>query len=104
MDQNTALHLAKRYADTVTSEMQPDSVILFGSYAKGNFKEGSDIDVAVVFKDFEGDILKTSARLWRLTYAISDDIEPILLDSADDRSGFAKHVMRTGHVLYKAAA
>lgn len=29
-------------------------IILFGSYAKGNYTEWSDIDLAVVSEDFEG--------------------------------------------------
>ena len=62
----------------------------------------SDIDVAVIFNGFSSDWLETSARLWHLTRRVSTYIEPILLDTTEDKSGFVKHVIKTGQVIYKA--
>jgi predicted nucleotidyltransferase len=45
--------------------------MLFGSYAKGNARDESDIDVAVIFDGFTGDWLDAAARLWRLTEDIN---------------------------------
>jgi len=75
---------------------------LFGSYINGNPNENSDIDIGVVFNDFTGDWRKTSMRLWNLAYDISWDIEPHLLDSMNDKSGFVKHVFKTGQIVYQA--
>jgi predicted nucleotidyltransferase len=91
-----------QYANVVTKEFSPNAIVLYGSYAKGDPHEGSDIDVAVIFNGFSGDWLKTSARLWGLTENISLDIEPILLDSAEDQSGFVKNIYKTGQVIYRA--
>lgn len=38
------LHLFSRYADVI------EKVILFGSRARGDYKEGSDIDLAIQFR------------------------------------------------------
>jgi predicted nucleotidyltransferase len=87
---------------SVSKELSPAAVVLFGSYAKGDAHEDSDIDVAVIFDGFEGDWLKASTSLWKLRRGISYDIEPILLDSRNDKSGFVTNVYKTGQVIYRA--
>ena len=104
MDQSTAFRIAEQYTEKVKKVFQPESIVLFGSYARGDFREGSDIDVAIVFQEFDGDYLDTMIRLGKLRDGISYEIEPHVLVKNDDRSGFAKHVMKTGHILYQAAA
>jgi len=42
--------------------------------------------------------------LWRLRRNISFDIEPILLDSTEDKSGFVKNIHKTGQIIYNADA
>jgi len=102
LDKATAVNTVERYAEAVTKEFSPAAIILYGSYAKGNPNEDSDIDVAVVFNGFTGDWLKTSTRLWRLIESISLDIEPILLDSTEDKSGFVRNIYKTGQIIYQA--
>jgi len=102
LDEATAIKAAERYAKAVIVEFSPVAVILFGSYANGNPHEDSDIDVGVVFNGFTGDWRKTATRLWCLRREISFDIEPHLLDSTNDQSGFVKHVFKTGRILYQA--
>ena len=100
MDKETVINTVERYADVVTKEFSPNSIVLYGSYAKGTANEDSDIDVAVIFDGFSGDWLKTSNRLWRLTEDISLYIEPVLLDSTEDKSGFVKNIYKTGWIIY----
>jgi predicted nucleotidyltransferase len=102
LDKDTVINTVERYADAVKRELSPVAVVLFGSYAKGGAHEDSDIDVGVVFDGFDGDWMKTSARLWNLAYDISWDIEPHLLDAARDKSGFVQHVFKTGQIIYRA--
>jgi len=102
LDKGTAISTVERYIDAVKKEFSPSAVILFGSYANGNPTEDSDIDVGVVFNGFSGDWRKTSSRLWNLAYDISWDIEPHLLDTKQDKSGFVKHVFKTGQIIYQA--
>ena len=101
MDKKTALNIARKYADEVRKEMSPDKILLYGSYAKGNQREESDIDIAVIIDNFTGDWLRLSSKLVGLTWKVSTYIEPVLLDSKDDRSGFAEEVLRTGELIYE---
>ena len=102
LDKGSVMNTVKRYAEAVTKEFSPIAVILFGSYVNGNPHEDSDIDVGVVFDGFIGDWRQTSTQLWRLCSGISFDIEPHLLDIANDKSGFVKHVFKTGQIIYQA--
>jgi predicted nucleotidyltransferase len=90
-----------------TDEPSPrlaNAVILFGSYVNGTPDEDSDIDIAVIVSDFQGDWLGAVSRLcgikWDMRFI---DIEPHLLDDSHDPSGFVKHVIKTGEVIYRAA-
>jgi predicted nucleotidyltransferase len=102
LDKEAVIKTVERYADLVAQEFSPEFVILYGSYAKGNPREDSDIDVAVIFDGFDGNWLETSASLWRLCRGVSYDIEPVLLDRRDDGIGFVAHVIKTGQVIYKS--
>ncbi|MDR0913997.1 MAG: nucleotidyltransferase domain-containing protein [Oscillospiraceae bacterium] len=102
LDKATVISTVQRYAEAVKKEFDPAAVILFGSYAKGDANEESDIDVGIVFNGLNDDWLKTSSRLWNLAYDISWDLEPHLLDTTQDKSGFVKHVLSTGQIVYQA--
>ena len=102
LDQGTVIDTVKRYADAVKMEFSPAAIVLYGSYAKGNPHSESDIDVAVIFNGFSGDWLEASSKLWRLRHNISFDIEPVLLDSTEDKSGFVANIYKTGQVIYQA--
>ena len=99
MDQREALTLARQYAAVVAPELRPDKIVLYGSYAKGAASDKSDIDIAVIFHGFTGDWLHVYTRLSRLRRNVSYFIEPVLLDSASDKSGFLDEVLTNGEVL-----
>ena len=101
MDQEIAINTAKVYAEVVKEELSPEAIIIFGSYVNGTPNEDSDIDVGVIFNNFKGDYLKARQKLWRLRRDVSYDIEPHLLDSAKDPSGFTQHVMSTGKIVFR---
>jgi predicted nucleotidyltransferase len=103
LDKKEVLDMARQYAKAVTDEFSPAAIILYGSYVYGTPTDDSDIDVAVVFESFTGDWYATSTRLWRLTRSISFLIEPVLLDSAADQSGFVGHVYKHGEIIYRSA-
>ncbi|MDO4539666.1 MAG: nucleotidyltransferase domain-containing protein [Syntrophomonadaceae bacterium] len=103
LDQSAVISTVRQYADDVRQALAPAAIVLYGSYASGTAREGSDIDVAVIFDGYQGDWLSDSALLWKLACKRSLDIEPVLLDRAHDRSGFAAEVMQTGHLIYQSS-
>jgi predicted nucleotidyltransferase len=104
LDKATVINTVEQYAEIVAKELSPSAVVLFGSYVNGTPHEYSDIDVGVVFDGFKGDWRETATQLQRLRRNISFDIEPHLLDSANDKSDFVKHVFKTGQIIYQAEA
>jgi predicted nucleotidyltransferase len=98
LDKEAARSIAISYAQEIINnlEIQPDSVYLFGSYINGEPTDDSDIDIAVIINNFQGNKLILSTLLWKLTIGIDDRIEPILLDSTKDESGFVEDVIKTG--------
>ncbi len=75
MDKREALNIAQKYAVAVNSKYKSIKVILFGSYAKGNFNDDSDIDIAVVLKDYSN-LIDMQLELMRLRRKIDSRIEP----------------------------
>jgi predicted nucleotidyltransferase len=94
----------RRFAQAVAERYRPSRVILFGSYAKGSPRADSDIDVAVIFERIDGDFLALESQLYMLRNVIDVNIEPVLLEEGDDRSGFLEEVVRTGELIYSKAA
>ena len=52
-------------------------MILFGSYTQGTYREGSDIDVAVILEDFKNINLLKRLKTIGLAFAKAKIIEPI---------------------------
>ena len=102
LDKNAVREIALKYVDEICKTLNPQTVILFGSYVNGNPHEYSDIDIAVVFSDFQGDWLKTLSFLVGLAWDLGEYIEPHMMDIANDRSGFLEHVMKNGEIIYEA--
>lgn len=102
MDKEKVRRLVEEYAELVVSNMVVNKIILYGSYARGDFRKDSDIDVAVVVprSSISDDILKDMAKLFKLRRAISNDIEPVLLIDEDDPSGFLESISQYGEVVY----
>ena len=75
MDKRDALILAKEYAIAVNSKYNYIKIILFGSYAKGNYNDDSDIDIAVILKDYSN-LTDMQLELMRLRRKIDSRIEP----------------------------
>ena len=99
LDKASVMSMSRRYATEVERYLNPQAVVLFGSHAKGTAHADSDIDIAVILNGFTGDYLETCKQLYKLRRHISADIEPVLLDSSHDESGFVAEVFRTGQVL-----
>ncbi len=95
----------------VIDELQPvipvTAVILFGSYASGNSKRWSDIDVAVISPAFSG------VPMWRRQELLAEALpgadvrlsplgySPEEFAAAAPHS-FLREIIRTGRVVYEA--
>ena len=75
MDKAEAIRLAEKYAAAVKASFDYSRIILFGSYAKGNQNEDSDIDIAIVLKDYSN-TLDMQLELMRIRRKIDSRIEP----------------------------
>ncbi len=100
MDKSYVIECVRLFAERVRQSMEVRQVILFGSYTAGTAREWSDIDVAVVTDTPAKDWLETSTALFRMRRDIDLSIEPVLIDSPTDRSGFLAEIRRTGEVIY----
>ena len=102
LDKTTVREIAFQYAEEVKKVLNPEKIILFGSYVNGTPWEYSDIDIAVVMNGYQGNKFETVTMLYGLRRRVSIDIEPHLLDESCDRSGFLEFVKKSGEVIYEA--
>jgi predicted nucleotidyltransferase len=96
-------------SDTVIQELQDvfrryaniEKVLIFGSRSKGNYRAGSDIDLAVIGKDID----------YSLLLDLQCDIEDLELLYSIDLLDYQKkkgtpigdHIDRVGQVFYEVA-
>jgi predicted nucleotidyltransferase len=102
MDKEKARKLVEEYAKLVISNMVVSKIILYGSYARGDYRKDSDIDVAVIVPrtSISKNILDDMAKLFKLRRAVSTDIEPVLIIDEDDPSGFLESISKYGEIVY----
>ncbi len=72
--------------------------ILFGSYASGKYDEWSDIDLAIVSKDFVGNRFEDRNKIRKITLQVNSDISPMPYRPEDfnERDYFVKEILETG--------
>ena len=72
--------------------------ILFGSYASGTNDEWSDIDLAIISKDFIGNRFEDRNRIRKITLQVDSDISPMPYRPEDfkDSDYFVKEILETG--------
>ncbi|MBI4671676.1 MAG: nucleotidyltransferase domain-containing protein [Chloroflexi bacterium] len=102
--------LIREYVRALESMIQVERVILYGSYARGTPHEWSDIDVAVISRDF------ASKDQWsrQTMLAKADGVNPALRGAMIEslgysvgeytrahRQSFLGEIKRTGKTVYK---
>ena len=102
--------LLQRMVKVIVAEANPEQIILFGSYARGNATADSDVDFVIVESGSFGegkDRRLEAARLWR-ALADFDVPKDLLLYSSDEVEYWrdsVNHVLslslREGKVLYE---
>ncbi len=102
MDQKKIINIVKKYAELVKQNYSVNQIYLFGSYIKGNAREESDIDVAIILDKIGDDYLDISTKLFQLRRKIDLRIEPVLLELNNDVSGFLNEIQTNGLQIYQA--
>jgi len=79
MVDSTTLEIVKRYLRVLgKAGIHARSCVLFGSFARGEEGQWSDIDLVVIAPEFDGPRqLRQVEELWRLTGEADNRIEPI---------------------------
>ena len=99
-----AVRLVKEYIEELERNKIPiRKAILFGSYAKGQAKEESDIDVALLSEVFSGDRFEDRRKIVPMRRKIDNRIEPLPFKPEDFESGgiLAEEIKKTGIVVFR---
>ena len=74
MDKGKNLKIVEMFKRVLSEKLNVKKLILFGSRARGDFKESSDFDLIVVSDDFESgrgyERAPDMYRAWNLDYAV----------------------------------
>jgi len=97
MDERAIETTIKNYISLLPINYKPLKVFLFGSFARNNFREESDIDVALVFRDVK-DSFQTQVDLMKLRRTVDLRIEPHPIAEKDfiENNPLAKEVIKYG--------
>lgn len=102
----------KRVVDAIVTSVQPDGVILFGSRARGDFRAGSDFDLAILAPDGVAR-RRVAMRAYESLAAVADRsvavdivvVTPSILAAERDLTGsIARAVSREGVFLFGSPA
>ena len=98
MDQNEAFSLVRRYLEFLREKKYNIvNAYIFGSYAKGDFNEDSDIDIAIILNKMK-DRFDMQVELMKLRRKFDLRIEPHPFTKKDltELNPFIKEVLDTG--------
>jgi predicted nucleotidyltransferase len=94
--------LLKEIARRLAEASEARRIVLFGSRARGNATEDSDVDLALVFEDdqdVKAGVRKAHLALWPRPFPV--DLVPITAGALQaGRSLLAREIARTGIVVY----
>ena len=96
MDKEYVINKLKIYVSLLNKHFDLDKVVLFGSYADEMQNPDSDIDVAVIVNNIDGDYFTYTPLLWKLRRQVDDRIEPLLFEKGKDESGFLSEILKQG--------
>ena len=91
--------IVEDYIVNLSRQIFIEKVILFGSYAKGNTHNDSDVDIAV-FSDYFKSMSRVDGIQFLLLRAMDYDIDlepqPFTMDEYKDPVGLVQDILRTG--------
>ncbi|MDO9152180.1 MAG: nucleotidyltransferase domain-containing protein [Paludibacter sp.] len=97
MVNQSVIETAKNFIDQIPKNLVVSKSYLFGSYARGNEHEDSDIDIAVIIDNMT-DFYETQMELMRIRRKIDLRIEPhpFKTDEFSSSNPFANEIKNTG--------
>lgn len=99
----------ERYKDRVLRELNPQAVVLFGSFTRDDINEGSDVDIMVI-ADFKEPFLDRIKLLLDLNDELKLPLEPVgytpeeLTKMEKEGNRFIREVLASSKVLYSRIA
>ncbi|MCM8779349.1 MAG: nucleotidyltransferase domain-containing protein [Candidatus Omnitrophica bacterium] len=93
------------YVEEITKKINPQCIILFGSFAKNDFNEASDIDL-VVIADFKEGFLERIKLLMDINDHYKLPLEPIgytpqeFREMKERKNSFIENLSREGKILF----
>jgi predicted nucleotidyltransferase len=106
MDVNTQKisDIVQQYVNDVQKQVKVNKAVLYGSYAKGNYDEQSDVDIAIFSESFTGkNSIEINSFLFSLARKYKEIcIEPIGFNYEDlfDDNPFVKEILNSGKEIY----
>ncbi|MHB8853960.1 MAG: nucleotidyltransferase domain-containing protein [Ignavibacteriaceae bacterium] len=94
-------NIINQFVAMVSNEFPVKGLYLFGSYAKGNAGENSDIDIAIISDKFEGRRFWDREKLGKYIIKSSFDLEvhPYKTEDFTEDDPFVKEIIRTGQKI-----
>ncbi|CDX03486.1 RelA/SpoT [Desulfitobacterium hafniense] len=91
--------IIESYVQKIGKQIPIEKAILFGSYAKGNYDNESDIDIAIFsdyFVNLEG--IDAFKLLFMPTLSYDKDLQPLAftMDDYKDSLGVVEEIIKTG--------
>jgi len=91
--------LVNQYLEKLSdNNIHVEKALVFGSRARGGADNWSDIDIALVSRDFEGIRYKDKDKIRRITLSVSPMLSPLPFRAEDfsKNDPFVKHIVETG--------
>jgi len=104
MDKDAVLKILSRFRKAIESKgMRINRLVLFGSYATGTYREGSDIDIVVVSENFiRKDYWERIEILSDAIYEVFEPIEAVAMTPEEWEKGESviAEYARGGEMIY----
>jgi len=96
----SVIEIVNRFALKVVEKYDCVGIMLFGSYAKGSYHIDSDIDIAVILKDYDN-LMNIQLELMKLRRKIDTRIEPHPIKERDFNEGnpLVNEIKKYGEII-----
>ncbi len=96
MDKAEAVERSKNYLKSIKEIISFERAYLFGSYARDQQRDDSDIDIGIMVKDLNEDYLSIMKKLYKQRRSIDVRIEPHLFIINKDKLEFFREIEKNG--------